>query len=121
MAWLSGIVPSRDTGSFGVYSISAIPFLLTFENVTEALPLPSLKVMLSLRSNWYNMGNSDSRADPMDLRFLISAGCPKGHRNGPPVFIVVWLPLRVTPDIPEVHLSVMAVIVKIDASAFPYL
>ena len=65
------------------------------------------------------MGNSDSRTDPMELRFLISAGCSKGHRYGPPVFIVVWLPLRVAPVTPGVHLSVMAVMVRIDASVFP--
>ena len=41
------------------------------------------------------MGNSDSLADPVKLRFLIFTGCPPdGHRQGPPVFIIVWLPLR---------------------------
>ena len=41
------------------------------------------------------MGNSDSLADPVKFRFLISTGCPPGeHRQGSPVFIVVWLPLR---------------------------
>ena len=66
------------------------------------------------------MGNSDSLADPVKLRFLIFTGCPPdGHRQGPPVFIVVWLPLRVTPVTPEVHLSVLVVIVRIDAPVFP--
>ena len=66
------------------------------------------------------MGKSDSLADPVKLRFLISTGCsPDKHRPGPPVFIVVWLPLRVTPVTPEAHLSVMVVIVRIDAPIFP--
>ncbi len=66
------------------------------------------------------MGNSDSLADPAEFRSLISTGCPSdGHRLGSPVFIVVWLPLRVTPVTPEAHLSVLAVIVKIDAPVFP--
>ena len=66
------------------------------------------------------MGNSDSLADPVKFRFLISTGCPPDwHRQGPPVFIVVWLPLRVTPVTPEAHLSVLVVTVKIDASVFP--
>jgi len=52
------------------------------------------------------MGNSDSLDDPVKFRFLISTGCPpEGHRQGSPVFIVVWLPLRVTPVTPEAHLS----------------
>ncbi len=67
------------------------------------------------------MGNSDSLADPVKLRFLISTGCcPEEHRQGSPVFIVVWLPLRVTPVTPEVHLSVMVVFVRIDAPVFPF-
>ncbi len=67
------------------------------------------------------MGKSDSLADPVKLRFLISTGCPPDwHRHGPPVFIVVWLPLRVTPVTPEAHLSVLAVIVRIDAPVFPF-
>ncbi|MGD0916943.1 MAG: hypothetical protein ABSB22_10840 [Thermodesulfobacteriota bacterium] len=35
------------------------------------------------------------------------------------MFIVVWLPLRVIPVTPGAHLSVTAVIVRIDAPAFP--
>jgi hypothetical protein len=35
------------------------------------------------------------------------------------VFIVVWLPLRVTPVTPEAHLSVLVVRVRIDAAVFP--
>ena len=68
------------------------------------------------------MGNSDSLADPVKLRLLISTSCPPvGHRQGPPVFTVVWLLLRVTPVTPEVHLSVLVVIVRIDAPVFPCL
>jgi hypothetical protein len=36
------------------------------------------------------------------------------------VFIAVWLPLRVIPVTPGVHLSVTVVKVRIDASAFPF-
>ena len=36
-----------------------------------------------------------------------------------PVFIVAWLPLRVTPITPEAHLSVLVVIVRINATVFP--
>jgi len=67
------------------------------------------------------MGNSDSLADPVKFRFLIFTGCPPNeHRQGSPVFIVVWLPLRVTLVTPGAHLSVTAVIVRIDAPVFPY-
>ena len=66
------------------------------------------------------MGKSDSLADPVKLRFLISTRCPPvGHRQGSPVFILVWLLLRVTPVTPEVHLSGLVVFVKIDAAVFP--
>jgi hypothetical protein len=67
------------------------------------------------------MGNSDSLADPVKFRFLISTGCSAiEHRTGPPVFIYVWLPLRVAPVTPGVHLSVSVVIVRIDAPVFPF-
>ncbi len=66
------------------------------------------------------MGKSDSLADPVEFRLLISTGChPDEHRQGSPVFMLVWLPLRVAPVTPEAHLSVMAVIVRIDAPVFP--
>ena len=66
------------------------------------------------------MGNSDSLAEPVKLRFLISTGCsPDNHRPGPPVFIVVWLPLCVTPVTPEAYLSVLVVRVRIDTAVFP--
>ena len=66
------------------------------------------------------MSKSDSLADPVEFRLLISTGCcPVEHRQGSPVFIVIWLPLRVTPVTPGVHLSVMVVFVRIDATVFP--
>ena len=66
------------------------------------------------------MSNSDSLADPVKLRCLISTSCsPEEHRQGSPAFILVWLPLRVTPFTPEAHLSVLAVFVRIDAPVFP--
>ncbi len=66
------------------------------------------------------MSKSDSPADPAKFRFLISAGCPPNeHRQEPPAFILVWLPLRVTPVTPEAHLPVLAVFVRIDAPVFP--
>jgi hypothetical protein len=66
------------------------------------------------------MGTSDPLADPVEFRFLISTGChPEGHRQGSPVFIVVWLPLRVAPVTPGAHLSVLVVFVRIDAPVFP--
>ena len=68
------------------------------------------------------MGKSDSLADPVKLRFLISTSCPPvGLRQGSPVFILAWLPLRATPVTPEAHLSVLVVFVKIDDSVFPLL
>ena len=67
------------------------------------------------------MGKSDSLADPVKLRFLISTSCPpEGHQQGPPVFIAAWLPLRVAPVTSEAHLSVLVVLVRIDASVFPF-
>ena len=67
------------------------------------------------------MGKSDSLANPIKFRFLISTGCPpEGHRQGPPAFIIIWLPLRVTPVTPGVHLSVLVVFVRMDAPVFPF-
>jgi hypothetical protein len=67
------------------------------------------------------MSQSDSLADPVKFRLLISTGCPPNeHRQGSPAFIIVWLPLRVTPVTPEAHLSVLTVFVRIDAPVFPF-
>jgi hypothetical protein len=80
----------------------------------KVLPLPSPKAMLSLRYRG-TMGKSGSLADPTKFRFFISARLPPDeHRQGPPVFIVIWLPLRVTPVTPGVYLSVTVVFVRID-------
>ncbi len=66
------------------------------------------------------MGNSDSLADLVKLHLLIFTRCsPVEHRPGSPVLIVVWLPLCVTLVTPGVHLSVLAVMVRIDAPVFP--
>ena len=67
------------------------------------------------------MSNSDSLTDPIELRLnLISTGlCSSQYLQGSPVFIIIWLPLRVTPVTPEVHLSVLVVFVRIDAPVFP--
>jgi hypothetical protein len=67
------------------------------------------------------MGKSDSLADPVKFRPLISTGCrPDEHRQGPPMFIVVWLLLRVASVTPEARLSVVAVFARIDAPVFPF-
>ena len=67
------------------------------------------------------MGNSDSLADRAKFRLLISTRYHLAwHLQGPPMFIVVWLPLRVAPVTPGVHLSVTVVIVRIDATVFPF-
>ena len=85
----------------------------------KVLPLPSLKVMLSLRCNRYYeqlrlLCRPSETSSPYIHQLLFSQ-----HRQGSPVFIVVWLPLRVTPVTTEVHLSVLAVMVRIDAPVFP--
>jgi hypothetical protein len=66
------------------------------------------------------MGNSDSLTDPMEFRsplyppvIPILLDICKGLPCYP-----VWLPLRVDPATPGVHLSVLAVFVRIDAPAF---
>ncbi len=85
----------------------------------KVLPLPSPKVMLSLRYNrYYGQLRLPGRPGKISFPYIYPLP-PVGHRPGPPVFIVVWLPLRVTPVTPGVHLSVTAVIVRIDAPVFP--
>ena len=121
-AWPSGIVSSEVPGSFLEFSaLCAISFPLLLQKHDKSIA-PSLSqgyVVLEIQS--VHMGKSDSLADPVKFRFLISTGClPARHRQGSPVFILVWLPLRVTPVTPEVHLSVMVVIVRIDAAVFPF-
>jgi hypothetical protein len=47
------------------------------------------------------MGNSDSLANPVEFRPLISTGCPPDeHRQGSPTFIIAWLPPACRPCYP---------------------
>ena len=75
--------------------------------------------MLSLR---YNRSYGQIRLPyrPGETSFpCIHRLLPVLHRDGSPVFIVVWLLLRVTSVTPEVHLSVKVVIVKRGAGGLP--
>jgi len=66
------------------------------------------------------MGNSDSLANPVKLRFLISTSLPLSqHRQGSPRSFSYGCPLRVTSVTREPILSFMVVGVKIDAPVFP--
>ena len=95
------------------------PFLPSFRNMMKVLPLPSLKVMLSLRCKRY-YGQLRLPCRPSGTSFPYIHQLPsRQHRQGSPVFILVWLPLRVTPVTPEAHLSVLVVFVRIDAPVFP--
>jgi len=95
------------------------PFLLSFRSMMKVLPLSSLKVMLSLRyKRYYEQLRLPCR--PSETSFPYIHQLPLSlHRQGSPAFILAWLPLRVTPVTTEVHLSVMVVIVRIDAPVFP--
>ena len=94
------------------------PFLCSLKSVMKALPLSSPKVMLSLRSmRYYGQLRLPGRPGKISSPYIYPL--PDRHRPGPPVFIVVWLPLRVTPVTPEAYLSVMVVSVRIDAPVFP--
>jgi hypothetical protein len=85
----------------------------------KVLPLSSPKVMLSLRYKRY-YGQLRLPCRPSEISFpYIHQLPPERHRQGSPVFIVEWLPLRATPVTPEAHLSVLVVIVRIDAPVFP--
>ncbi len=85
----------------------------------KVLPLPSLKVMLSLRYKRY-YGQLRLPCRPSEISFPYIHQLPLSqHRQGSPAFILVWLPLRATPVTPEAHLSVLVVIVRIDAPVFP--
>ena len=85
----------------------------------KVLPLPSPKVMLSLEYNRY-YEQLRLPCQPGETSFPYIHPLPVGHRQGSPVFILVWLPLRVTPVTTEVHLSVLVVMVRIDAPVFPF-
>jgi len=95
------------------------PFLHSFRSMMKALPLSSPKVMLSLGyKRYYEQIRLPCR--PSEISFTYIHQLPLSqHRQGSPVFILVWLPLRVTPVTPGVHLSVMVVFVRIDAPVFP--
>ena len=85
----------------------------------KVLPLPSPKVMLSLEyKRYYEQLRLPYRPGKISFPYIHQLPLPQ-HRQGSPVFIVVWLLLRVTPVTPEVHLSVLVVIVMIDAPVFP--
>jgi hypothetical protein len=66
------------------------------------------------------MGNSDSLTDLMEFRSPLYPLVATLHSidKGLPCFSA-WLPLRVTPATPGVHLSPMAVFLKIGVPAFP--
>ena len=95
------------------------PFLLSFRSMMKVLPLPSLKVMLSLRyKRYYWQLRIPCR--PRETSFPYIHQLPLSqHRQGSPAFILVWLPLRATPVTPEADLSVLVVIVRTDAPVFP--
>jgi len=85
------------------------PFLLSFRSMMKALPLSSPKVMLSLGCKRY-YGQLRLPCRPSEISFpYIHQLLLSQHRQGSPVFILVWLPLRVTPVTPEAHLSFMVV------------
>ena len=99
---------------------TAISFLPLFGNTMKALPLPSPKVMLSLRfKRYYGQLRLPCRPGKTSFPYIYRLLSDK-HRQGPPVFIIVWLPLRVTLVTPGAHLSVLAVFVRIDATVFPF-
>ena len=96
------------------------PFLLSFRSMMKVLPLSSPKVMLSLRcKRYYGQLQLPCRPGKISSPYIHQLPLSQ-HRQGSPVFIVVWLPLRVTPVTPGVHLSVAVVFVKIDAPVFPF-
>jgi hypothetical protein len=89
-------------------------------SMMKVLPLSSPKVMLSLGYKRY-YGQIRLPCQPSETSFPYIHQLPLSqHRQGSPVFILVWLPLRVTPVTPEAHLSVLVVFVRIDASVFPF-
>jgi len=120
--WHSGIVSSEVAESYLEFSASLqSPFLPSFRNMMKVLPLSSLKVMLSLRYyRYYGQLRLPYRPNETSVS-LISISCPLPWDicKGLPCY-PVWLPLRVDLDTPRGHLSVLAVIVRIDVSAFLY-
>ena len=95
------------------------PFLRSLRSMMKVLPLSSPKVMLSLGYKRY-YGQLRLPCRPSRISFPYIHQLPLSqHRQGSPVFILVWLPLRATPVTPEAHLSVLVVIVRKDATVFP--
>ena len=95
------------------------PFLRSLRNMMKVLPLSSPKVMLSLRCRRY-YGQLRLPCRPSEISFPYIHQLPLSqHRQGSPAFIIVWLPLRVTPVTTGIHLSVLVVMVRIDAPVFP--
>src|SRR4030042_1721127 len=85
----------------------------------KVLPLSSPKVMVSLECKRY-YGQLRLPCRPSETSFPYIHQLPLAqHRQGSPAFILVWLPLRVPPVTPEAHLSVLVVLVRIEASVFP--
>ena len=85
----------------------------------KVLPLSSLKVMLSLRyKRYYGQLRLPCRPSETSSPYIHRLPLSQ-HRQGSPAFIIVWLSLRATPVTPEAHLSVLVVIVRIDAPVFP--
>jgi len=112
-AWPPGIASTgvAETTFLEFIALPQSPFLLSFRSVMKALPLPSPKVMLSLGCKRY-YGQLRLPCRPSEISFPYIHQLPLSqHRQGSPVFILVWLPLRVTPVTPEVHLSFMVVFV----------
>ena len=119
-AWPSGIASTGVPGKIMEFiALPQSPFLCSLKSVMKVLPLSSPKVMLSLRyMRYYGQLRLPCRPSETSLPYIHQLPLPR-HRQGSPVFIVVWLPLRVTPVTPEAHLSVLVVFVRIDASVFP--
>ena len=102
----------------GVFSIYAISFTSLLKKRDEGIA-PSLSqgyVVLELHAvPWATPTPLQTRCNfvplypPVALLLSICKGLP---------CYPVWLPLRVTPATPEVHLSVLAVFVSIGVSAF---
>jgi hypothetical protein len=119
-AWPAGIASTGVTGKIMEFiALPQSPFLHSFRSVMKVLPLSSPKVMLSLRyKRYYRQLRLPCRPSETSSPYIHQLPLSR-HRQGSPVFIIVWLPLRVTPVTPGAHLSFMVVFVRIDAPVFP--
>jgi len=88
----------------------------------KVLPLSSPKVVLSLGyKRYYGQIRFPYRPSGISVLTLYPpVAVLRSIGKGLPCYLV-WLRLRVAPGTPEVHLSVLAVCVRIGAAAFPYL